>query len=272
MGVVSHPVANKNLKGSAPAFYERRLEMEEEKKPNNNQNETKNKPKESFVFYRSFYEAIKDLDCDTKVEIYDAICEYSLNQNETKIEGIGKAILTLIKPLLDANLKRYKNGCFGGRPKTKTKPNENQKETKPEPNDNDNVNDNVNVLNICTESNTSTLKLTDYTTEYLNFKKEKEKEKSQSVSLGSLFKPKSEKPTVKITEDFVIDYEGDEYFQPYRHAGPELRQSLNSWLIKNKLNQYITKDFIARQIVNFAKNLGKFNELAGVENIDKAKD
>lgn len=238
------------------------MEIEEEKKPNNNQNETKIKPKESFIFYRSFYEAIKDLDCDTKVEIYDAICEYSLNQKETEIEGMGKAILTLIKPQIDANLKRYKNGCFGGRPKTKTKPKENQKETKPEPNDNDNVNVNDNVLNICTESNTSTLK-TDYTD--LNFKKEKEKKEkvSQSVNIGSLFKQKSSKPTVKITEDFTIDFENDEYFQPYHLAGPELRQALNSWFRKNKLNQYITKDFIARQITHFAQNLGKMNELLG---------
>lgn len=29
MGVVSHPYANKNLKGSAPAFYESRMEMSE---------------------------------------------------------------------------------------------------------------------------------------------------------------------------------------------------------------------------------------------------
>lgn len=250
------------------------MEIEEEKKPNNNQNETKIKPKESFIFYRSFYEAIKDLDCDTKVEIYDAICEYSLNQKETEIEGMGKAILTLIKPQIDANLKRYKNGCFGGRPKTKTKPNENQKETKTEPNDNDNVNDNVNVnvLNNNTNVNTSNLKLTDINN--LNFKKEKEKKEkvSQSVDFSSLFKPKNDTQSVKITDDFVIDYESDEYFQPYRHAGPELRQALNSWLIKNKLNQYITKDFIARQIVNFAKNLGKFNELAGIESIEKAKD
>ncbi len=239
------------------------MEIEEEKKPNENQNETKIKPKESFIFYRSFYEAIKDLDCDTKVEIYDAICEYSLNQKETEIEGMGKAILTLIKPQIDANLKRYKNGCFGGRPKTKTKPNENQKETKPKPNDNDNVNVNDNVLNICTESDTSTLKLTDSTD--LNFKKEKEKKEkvSQSVDIGSLFKSKSSKPTVKITEDFSIDFENDEYFQPYHHAGPELRQALNSWFIKNKLNQHITKDFIARQITHFAKNLGKMNELLG---------
>lgn len=237
--------------------------MEEEKKPNNNQNETKMKPKESFVFYRSFYEAIKDLDCDTKVEIYDAICEYSLNQNETEIEGIGKAILTLIKPLLDANLKRYKNGCFGGRPKTKTKPNENQNETKPEPNDNDN--DNVYSLNLNTNVNTGTLKLTDYTTEDLNFKKEKEKKEkvSQSVNLGSLFKPKSDMPTVKITEDFRIDFENDGMFKPYAKADQELRDALNNWFIKNKLNQHITKDFICRQIVNFAKNLGKLEQLAG---------
>ena len=240
------------------------MEMEEEKKPNNNQNETKTKPKESFVFYRSFYEAIKDLDCDTKVEIYDAICEYCLNQNETEIEGIGKAILTLIKPLLDANLKRYKNGCFGGRPKTKTKPNENQKETKPEPNDNDNVNVNVYGLNNGTNVNTGNLKLTDTITN-LNFKKEKEKEKSnsQSVNLGSLFKPKSFKPTVKITEDFCIDFENDEMFKPYARADQELRDALNNWFIKNKLNQQITKDFICRQIVKFAQNLGKLEDLAG---------
>lgn len=247
--------------------------MEEElQKPNDNQNETKTKPRESFVFYRSFYEAIKDLDCETKVEIYDAICEYSLNQNETEIDGIGKTIITLIKPLLDANLKRYKNGCFGGRPKTKTKPKQNQNETKPEPNDNDNVNDNV--LNICTESNIGTELLTDTLNDLKDLKKENKKEKSnsQSVSAASLYEPKKFNPAIKITEDFRIDFENDETFKPYANAGPELRQALNNWLIKNKLNQMITKDFIVRQIVKFAKNLGKLYELAGESNIEKTKD
>lgn len=120
----------------------------------------------------------------------------------------------------------------------------------------------------------STLKLTDSITEDLNFKKENKKEKvSQSVGeLASMLSGKKSKPSVKITDDFVIDYESDEYFQPYRNAGPELRQSLNSWLIKNKLNKYVTKDFIARQIVNFAKNLGKLQELAGENNREKTKD
>ena len=108
------------------------------------------------------------------------------------------------------------------------------------------------------------LKLTDTITN-LNFKKEKEKEKSnsQSVNLGSLFKPKSFKPTVKITEDFCIDFENDEMFKPYARADQELRDALNNWFIKNKLNQQITKDFIARQIIKFAQNLGKLEDLAG---------
>lgn len=247
--------------------------MEEDlKKPNDNQNETKTKPRESFIFYRSFYEAIKDLDCETKVEIYDAICEYSLNQNETEIDGIGKTIITLIKPLLDANFKRYKNGCSGGRPKTKIKPKQNQNETKPEPNDNDNVNDNV--LNIGTDSNTSTESLTDSITDLKDLKKENKKEKSnsQSVSAVPLYEPKKFNPSVKITEDFHIDFENDETFKPYANAGPELRQALDNWLIKNKLNQMITKDFIARQIVKFAKNLGKLYELAGENINEKTKD
>lgn len=130
-----------------------------------------------------------------------------------------------------------------------------------------------NVLNICTESNTSNLKLTD-TINDLNFKKENKKEKSnsQSVDTGSLCKHNSYKPSVKITEDFQIDFDNDETFKPYKNAGPELRNALNSWLIKNKLNQHITKDFIARQIVKFATNLGKLYELAGVENKEKTKD
>ena len=34
--------------------------------------------RESFIFYRSFYEAIKCMPQDVQAEIYPAICEYAL--------------------------------------------------------------------------------------------------------------------------------------------------------------------------------------------------
>ena len=102
--------------------------------------------RDSFIFYRSFYEAIKDLQRDIQGEIYTAIMEYSLYGKETdNLKPVARSIFTLIKPQIDVNNKRFDNGCKGGRPlkkETKGKPNNNQKETKEKPNDNDNVNDN----------------------------------------------------------------------------------------------------------------------------------
>ena len=117
--------------------------------------------RESFVFYRSFYEGIKELPRDIQGEVLTAIMEYGLNGVTTENQKpITKAMFALIKPQLDANNQRFENGKRGGRPKadcnqtetetkpkqnrnkTKLKPNHNQTETKPEPNVNDNVNDN----------------------------------------------------------------------------------------------------------------------------------
>ena len=103
--------------------------------------------RDSIIFYRSFYEAITELPIDIQGSIYTAIFEYSLNFNEVVLEGLPKTIFTLIKPQLDANNNRYKNGLKGGRTKqeeTKTEPKPNQKETKAKANKNENVNYNVN--------------------------------------------------------------------------------------------------------------------------------
>ena len=81
--------------------------------------------RDSMVIYKSFYEAVKDLDNDTKVKIYDAIYEYGLYLNEPNdLDGVSKVVWTLIMPQLDANLKKNKtgqkgakHGAKGGRPK-----------------------------------------------------------------------------------------------------------------------------------------------------------
>ena len=112
----------------------------------------------SFVFYRSFMEALEELDIQTRALCYEAITQYALNGIEIELTGVAKAIFLLIKPQIDANNQRFENGCKGGRPK-KEKPNENQTktigfdfenrnvtETKPNVNVNDNDNDNVNEI------------------------------------------------------------------------------------------------------------------------------
>lgn len=105
--------------------------------------------RESIIFYRSFYEAIKDLKTDIQGEIYTAIMEYGLYGKETENLGpIARSIFTLVKPQIDKNIKRYENGCRGGRPnrnKPEHEPNNNQNKSEQEPKENDNVNDNKNI-------------------------------------------------------------------------------------------------------------------------------
>ena len=106
------------------------------------------KNKESFVFYRSFYEAIQMLPSEDRLQIYDAISELALNGNQTETTGYASVVMKLIEQQILANNRKYKNACKGGRPKnqteTKPKPKSNQTETKPKPNVNVNVNVNKN--------------------------------------------------------------------------------------------------------------------------------
>lgn len=103
--------------------------------------------RDSVVFYRSFYEAIKRLPEKEQAESFRAIMEYALNDKEPEEDGVAMAIYLMAKPQIDANNKRYQNGTKGGRTITKEKPSNNQTITKHEPNVNVNENDNVNVNN-----------------------------------------------------------------------------------------------------------------------------
>lgn len=103
--------------------------------------------RESFIFYRSFFESFEDLSKKDRLTLFEAVCNYALNDIEPELNGIPLAIFKLLKPQLDANIRRYENGCKGGRPKkTETKPKQNLTKTKTKPNynDNHNVNDNHN--------------------------------------------------------------------------------------------------------------------------------
>lgn len=109
--------------------------------------------RDSFIFYRSFAEALKELDTEDKAVLFEAICNYGLDMVEPEFSGYQKAVWIGIKAQLFANWQRYENGVKGagygtrgGRPK---KPQENPKKTPKKPQENPtltpNVNDNVNV-------------------------------------------------------------------------------------------------------------------------------
>ena len=119
--------------------------------------------RDGFVFYRSFFESFEDLSKKDKLILFDALCNYALNDIVPELTGTTNAIFKLLKPQVDANNRRYENGKKGGRPKanqteTKTKPNENQTETKLKPKEKEKDKDKV---------------------------KEKDKDKQQDKGLGS---------------------------------------------------------------------------------------
>ena len=71
----------------------------------------------SFIFYRSFYEAIALLEPEERLEVMTAICEYGLDGTEPALSGGGAAVFAHARANLDANQRRYENGKKGGRPK-----------------------------------------------------------------------------------------------------------------------------------------------------------
>lgn len=104
--------------------------------------------RDSMVFYRSFYEAVKDLPPEDFKGAVCALMDYGLDEIVPESTGIEKTIYIMAKPQIDKNNKRYENGKCGGRKPSdnQTKPSDNQMVTKCEPNVNVNVNANVNDI------------------------------------------------------------------------------------------------------------------------------
>lgn len=93
--------------------------------------------RDSFIFYKSFYEAIADLPRDIRLEVLTAIIEYALfGRLPENLKPIAKGMFTLIKPNIDVNTTRFKNGKKGGRksaasPASQPCPDETKKQTPP---------------------------------------------------------------------------------------------------------------------------------------------
>lgn len=77
--------------------------------------------RDQFTFYRSYYEALKNLPEEERAKVLFAILEYALDEQEqNKLEGICAACFLLIRPTLDSGRIKAANR------KNKTKTNEEQ--------------------------------------------------------------------------------------------------------------------------------------------------
>ena len=74
---------------------------------------------ESFVFYESFYIAMKGLSLEERSEYISSICNYALYEETLELSQKIEGMFQLIKPQLDANIRKRKNGKKGGRPANK---------------------------------------------------------------------------------------------------------------------------------------------------------
>ena len=74
--------------------------------------------RKSFVFYDSFYQAMSYLNDKEKIQYIDAICNYSLFDITIEMDLKIEAMFALIKPQIDANIKKRENGKKGGRPRS----------------------------------------------------------------------------------------------------------------------------------------------------------
>lgn len=97
--------------------------------------------RESFIFYRSFYESIRELPPELQVEVIHAISEFALYGNQVEMSPVCKALFTAFCPSIQTAKNRYDAcvengkkgagyGSLGGRPKTPKKtPKDSETET-----------------------------------------------------------------------------------------------------------------------------------------------
>lgn len=112
---------------------------------------------DSIVFYKSFYDVMRKMPAEDLQETFNAVMDYAFCGTEpTQLGYAADIAFTLIRPQIDANIKRRKNGSRGGRPPTEKtdgytdkKPVVTELKTNGYANEkpNVNVNDNVNVNN-----------------------------------------------------------------------------------------------------------------------------
>ena len=84
--------------------------------------------REQFTFYRSYYEALKNLPKSDQTAVLMAVIGYALDETEPALSGVPLSVFTLIRPTLDSGRNKAKNRM------NKRGTNEGQSENKQETN------------------------------------------------------------------------------------------------------------------------------------------
>lgn len=71
-------------------------------------------PREGFIFYRTFYEALASMKNRARLHLYDVIMRYALSGEEpTDLNGEQMRTFILIRPQLDANERKRQKKVQG---------------------------------------------------------------------------------------------------------------------------------------------------------------
>lgn len=100
---------------------------------------------DGFIFYKSYYEGTCELSDEERGQLYVAIMDYVFTGNDPELKGTLNMAFKLIKPTLDANIKRREGGKKGGRPKKAKAENSNEKNHRFSKNENHTFDENQNL-------------------------------------------------------------------------------------------------------------------------------
>lgn len=65
--------------------------------------------RKQFTWYRSYYDALKELPAEEFRDIVLAVCAYALDGEEPDLSGVARSIFTLIRPTLEVGRSRAEN-------------------------------------------------------------------------------------------------------------------------------------------------------------------
>ena len=60
--------------------------------------------RDSVLFYRSFYDAMKNIPPEERLKVYDSIMEYGMYDHKPDLDGVALAIFLLAKPQIDRSI------------------------------------------------------------------------------------------------------------------------------------------------------------------------